>query len=117
MNIRFAEDGDLDAIIRFNNRLRAGGRKEQITLHVPLPGEARYRPEGFPVYRRLMIAEDGQEVRAVLALYHHNIFIEGKKRDFCWTDYSISEGTIDPRYSFAMIKLIRQAIAYQPFLM
>jgi hypothetical protein len=78
MEIRFAEDGDLEAMVRFNQRLRAGGRgEEQMTLRPSLPGEARYRPPGFPVYRRMMIAEDGREIRAAMLLYHHNVFIKG----------------------------------------
>jgi hypothetical protein len=75
MEIRFAEDGDLEAMIRFNHRLRAGGREEQMTLQPSQPGEARYRPAGFPVYHRMMIAEDGREIRAAMMLYHHNVFI------------------------------------------
>src|SRR5215467_15617550 len=102
MDIRFAADCDLSAVARFNHRLRAGGREDQITLRPSLPGEARYRPPGFPVYRRMMIAEDGREVRAAVMLYHNNIFIHGKKRDFCWLDMPISEGIIDRRYSLAI---------------
>jgi hypothetical protein len=117
MEIRFAEDGDLDAVIRFNHRLRAGGREEQITLQPGLPGEARHRPAGFPVYRRMMIAEDGREIRAAMLLYHHNVFIEGEKRDFCWADMPVSEGIIDRKYSLAIIQLMKRATAYQPFLM
>jgi len=118
MEIRFAEDGDLEAVIRFNRRLREGGRgEEQITLHPSLPGEARYRPPGFPVYRRMMIAEDGREIRAAMLLYHHNVFIKGERRDFCWTDMPVSEGIIDRKYSLAIIQLMMRAVAYQPFLM
>ena len=118
MEIRFAEDGDLEALIRFNRRLREGGRgEEQMTLHPSLPGEARYRPPGFPVYRRMMIAEDGREVRAAVVLYHNNIFIHGEKRDCCWLDMPISEGIIDRRYSLAIIQLIKAASRYEPFLM
>jgi hypothetical protein len=98
MNIRFAADDDMPAVARFNQRLREGGRgEEQISLRIGLPGEARYRPPGFPVYRRMMIAEDGREVRAAVVLYHNNIFIHGKKRDCCWLDMPISEGIIDRR--------------------
>jgi len=42
MEIRFAEDGDLEALIRFNQRLKAGGREEQMTLSASLLGEAKY---------------------------------------------------------------------------
>jgi hypothetical protein len=117
MEIRFAEDGDLEAVSRFNQRLRAGGRREQITLSPSLPGEERYRPAGFPVYRRMMIAEDGREVRAAMLLYHHNVFIEGEKHDFCWADMPLSEGIVDRKYSLAIIQLLKRATAYQPFLM
>jgi hypothetical protein len=110
MNIRFAADDDIPAVARFNRRLREGGRgKEQITLRPSLPGEARYRPAGLPVYRRMMIAEDGREVRAAVLLYHNNIFIHGRKRDFCWLDMPISEGIIDCRYSLAIVQLVKGA--------
>ncbi|MGH9755747.1 MAG: hypothetical protein ACREA2_23435 [Blastocatellia bacterium] len=117
MEIRFAEDGDLKALARFNQRLRAGGREEQITLRPSLPGEARYRPAGFPVYRRMMIAEDGREIRAAMLLYHHNVFIKGERRDFCWADMPVSEGIIDRKYSLAIIQLMKTATTHQPFLM
>jgi hypothetical protein len=118
MNIRFAADDDIPAVVRFNRRLREGGRgEEQITLRLSLPGEARYRPAGFPVYRRMMIAEDGREVRAALMLYHNNIFIHGRKRDFCWLDMPISEGIIDRRYSLAIVQLVKAVSRYEPFLM
>jgi hypothetical protein len=118
MNIRFAADDDIPAVVRFNQRLREGGRgEEQITLRLSLPGEARYRPAGFPVYRRMMIAEDGREVRAALMLYHNNIFIRGEKRDFCWLDMPISEGIVDRRYSLAIIQLVKAVSRYEPFLM
>ncbi len=117
MEIRFAEDRDLEAMIRFNRRLRAGGRDEQITLRPSLPGEAKYRPPGFPVHRRMMIAEDGQEIRAAMLLYHHNVYIRGERRDFCWADMPVSEGIIDRKYSLAIIQLMKKALACQPFLM
>src|SRR5262245_42264584 len=118
MNIRFAADDDIPAVARFNRRLREGGRgEEQITLRASLPGEARYRPAGFPVYRRMMIAEDGREVRAAVLLYHNSIFIHGKKRDFCWLDMPISEGIIDRRYSLAIVQLVKAVSRYESFLM
>jgi len=117
MNIRFAENGDIAAIDRLNNRLKAGGREDEMPLNPSLPGEAKYRPEGFPIYRRIMIAEDGQEVRAAMMLCHHNLYIHGKKQDFCWTKLPLSEGIIDLKYSLSIIKLMKKAEEYQPFLM
>ena len=117
MNIRFAADDDIPAVARFNQRLRAGGRDEQITLRLSLPGEERYRPAGFPMYRRMMIAVDGIEVRAAVLLYHSNIFIRGKKQDFCWLDMPISEGIIDRRYSLAIVQLVKAVSRYESFMM
>src|SRR5215813_2309701 len=117
MNIRYAEKSDLAAVARLNRRLKAGGRDDEMPLDPALPGEAQYRPEGFPVYRRMMIAEDGQEVRAAMLLYHHNVFIKGEKRDFCWADMPVSEGIVNHKYSLAIIQLMKRATDYQPFLM
>lgn len=116
MNIRLAENDDLEAIKRFNERIRAGGREEQITLRISLPGEARYKSVGTPVCRRLMIAEDGEEVRAAMLLYYHNIFVNGEKRDFCFADMPISEGIVNRKYSFAIVQLITTAIKNAPFM-
>jgi hypothetical protein len=117
MNIRYAENSDLAAVARLNSRLKAGGRDDKIPLEPALPGEAHYRPEGFPVYRRMIIAEDGQEVRAAMMLCHHNIFIHGVRRDFCWTKMPLSEGIIDVKYSLAIVQLMKRALDYQPFMM
>lgn len=117
MNLRFAEsEDDIAALRRFNDRLRAGGREEAVTLRLKLPGEIKYRPEGFPVCRRVLIAEDGEEVRSALMLYHHNIYLNGQKRDFCWSDNLISEGIVNRKYSITIIQLLKKALAYQPFL-
>jgi len=117
MNIRYAEDSDLAAVARLNRRLKAGGRGDEMPLNPALSGEARYRPEGFPIYRRMIIAEDGQEVRAAMLLCHHNVFIHGVRRDFCWTKMPLSEGIIDAKYSMSIIQLIKRALDFQPFMM
>ncbi len=117
MNVRFTGSEDLAAVARFNRRLEAGGREEKVLLQPTLPGEARYRPEGFPVYRRLMIAEDEKEVRAAILLYHHSVFVRGQRRDFCWSDMPVSEGVVDRKYALSIVQLMKSAISYQPFLM
>lgn len=117
MKIRFAEASDLAAVDRFNQRLKAGGREEEIPLDPALPGESRYRPEGFPIYRRTMIAEDGAEVRAAMMLCHHNVYIHGERKDFSWTKLPLSEGIIDLKYSMAIIQIMKKALDDHPFLM
>lgn len=105
------------AVARFNDRLKAAGRKEEMLLNPALPGEAQYRPQGFPVYRRMIIAEDGQEVRAAMLLCHQNIHIYGKRHDFCWTKLPLSEGIVNQRYALAIIQLIKKTVDIHPFLM
>jgi len=117
MNVRFARESDIVAVARLNSRLKAGGRQDEMPLDPALPGEAEYRPEGFPLFRQMLIAEDGQEVRAAMMLCHHNIYINCAKLDFCWTKMPLSEGIIDVRYSLAIIQLMKKALDYQPFLM
>lgn len=117
MNIRFAEDHDLAAVARFNGRLKAGGREEEMLLEPALPGEARYRPAGFPLYRQMVIADDGQEVRAAMLLCHHRLFLHGEPHDFCWTKLPLSEGIVNVKYSLAIIQLIKKALGQYPFMM
>ncbi|MFN0085076.1 MAG: hypothetical protein ACKVX9_06790 [Blastocatellia bacterium] len=117
MKIRIAEENDVAALVRFNQRLKAGGREEEIPLDPALPGEARYRPEEFPIYRRTMIADDGQEVRAAMMLCRHNVYVDGERKDFSWTKLPISEGIIDLKYSMAIIQIMKKALEDQPFLM
>jgi hypothetical protein len=117
MNVRFALENDIGAIARLNSRLKAGGRQDEMPLDPALPGEAQYRPKGFPLYRQMLIAEDGEEIRAAMMLCHHNIYINNEKLEFCWTKLPLSEGIIDVKYSLAIIQLMKKALDYQPFLM
>jgi hypothetical protein len=117
MNICYAENNDLAAVDRLNRRLKAGGRDVEMPLDIALPGEAKYKPEGFPLYRRMIIAKDGPEVRAAMLMCHHTVFIHGVRREFCWTKMPLSEGTIDIKYSPAIVRLIKKALDYQPFMM
>ena len=117
MNVRIAGESDIVAIARLNSRLKEGGRPDEMPLDPALPGEAEYRPEGFPLFRQMLIAEDGQEVRAAMMLCHHNVYINGGKLDFCWTKMPLSEGIVNVKYSLAIIQLMKKALDYQPFLM
>jgi hypothetical protein len=115
--IRFAEPSDIPAILRFNNRFQTAGRKDAMPIDPALPGEACYRPKGFPLCRRLMIADDGQDIRAGMLLLHHTFLVRGEENEFCWTDRPISEGVIDRKHSLAMVQLLHKAQSYQPFLL
>lgn len=114
INVRFAEVDNLAAIARFNARLRKGGRREQLPLAPELPGESHAGVQD--VYRRLLIAEDGEEVRAGLLLLHHTLWVQGEGRRFCWVQLPLSEGLVDRRFSLAIVQLVRSALVYEPFL-
>lgn len=115
--IQFAEGHDRPAIERFNRRLEAGGRSEKLSLRFGTNGEAGAQARDFPVDRKLMIAKDGDEVRAGMLLCHRTILVRGAERNFCWVEMPLSEGIINKKYSLAIVQLVKTALAYQPFLL
>lgn len=117
LKVRLADPGDASAIRRFNQRLRDGGQTYQLPLDPGLPGEARHRPPGHPVFRELMIVEDGEEIRAGMLQYHSTFFIQGEQRPFCWAHLPVSEGLVDSRYGMTIFLLIKEAFARQPLQM
>lgn len=117
LQIRFSDSSDREALQRMNARLMAGGRQEQLPLDPQLPGESANRSTNLPVHRRLLIATDGEEVRAGMMLLHSTIAVHGQERRFCWMQLPVSEGLVNRRYSLAIVKLVRQALQYQPMLL
>ena len=113
--IRFADPGDRELVARFNERVAGGGLQYQFPLDARLPGEAN-GGEDLPVFRKLMIIEDGQEMRAGVLLHHSTIFVRGDERPFCWSLLPISEGAVQDGDPLAMLILMRRALEYQPFL-
>jgi hypothetical protein len=114
LHVRFAEAGDAEAIRRFNARLDAGG----IGFRLPVSlVETPAGSKGSSLPRRLMIAEDGAEVRAGIQLNPRKIIIHGQERDFCWAQLPISEGLINRAYSLAIVSLVKSGLALQPFLL
>src|SRR5215210_3263489 len=55
-------------------------------------------------------------MRAGVILHHTTFFVRGDERPFCWSLLQISEGTIDRKHSLAMLLLMKEALAHQPFL-
>ena len=107
--------GDRELVARFNERVAGGGLQYQFPLDARLPGEAN-GGEDLPVFRKLMIIEDGQEMRAGVLLHHSTIFVRGDERPFCWSLLPISEGAVQDGDPLAMLILMRRALEYQPFL-
>jgi hypothetical protein len=113
--VRFAEPQDRELVARFNERVAAGGIDYQYPLDWRLPGEPA-NGEGGPAFRKLLLIEDGQQMRAGVILHHTTLFVRGAERPFCWSLLPISEGTIDRAHSLAMLILMKHALEYQPFL-
>jgi hypothetical protein len=110
--IRFAEPSDGPAVARFNERIVP--LDYQVPADVRLPGEPG--DGDGPTFRRLLVAEDGEEIRAAVVLQHSTILVGGAARPFCWSLLPISEGAVDRRHSMAILLLMRHALDYQPFL-
>jgi hypothetical protein len=81
-----------------------------------LPGEEKYRPAAFPVFRELSLIADEDEMRAGMLLQHNTFYIGGEARPFCWIQLPLSEGLTNPAYSAVFISLMREAMAQYAFL-
>ena len=92
LRVRLATEDDRAALQRFNGRLRRAGVRYQLPLQYGLSGEFRQACDGLPVYREMLIAEDGSEVRAGLLLYRGGLWESGKEYPFCWVQLPLSEG-------------------------
>jgi len=114
--VRFAEPQDRDLVIRFNERIANGGLDYEVPLDVRLPGEPQ-DGESAAAFRKLMLVEDGEEMRAGVVLHHSTVFVDGEERPFCWSLLPISEGAIDRAHSMAILILMKSALEHQSFQM
>lgn len=117
LRIRVATEADHAALQRLNARLTEGGVQYQLPLAFRLPGEFRQAAHGFPTYREMLVAEDGEEIRAGLLLYRGGLWEAGQERPFCWVQLPVSEGLVNGRHSMAIVMLMRAVIAREPRLM
>lgn len=112
MRVRVAEPSDRERLVRFNRRLHDGGRTESIPReHDPLVDSA-----DLPVFPRLLVAEDGDEVRAGMRLVHHRMFLNGEPRRFAYVQMPISEGLVNRAHSLAILQVVKFAMTCEPFL-
>ena len=70
-----------------------------------------------PVYKRLMVATDGDEVRSGILLHHHVMCVRGAPEQFCWCIMPVSEGLVNRNHSMSILRLIKSTQAYKPFLL
>jgi hypothetical protein len=69
------------------------------------------------MYREMLLAWDGDEVRAGLLLHHGTLWLRGEERPFCWLGLPVSEGLIDRRHTMAIVHLVSSVLAREPLLM
>jgi hypothetical protein len=115
--VRFAVPEDQDAIRRFNERLRLGGRTEAMPSAEEFLRPAPNDVSTAPAYKRLMVATDGDEVRSGILLHHHVMCVRGAREQFCWCIMPVSEGLVNKNYSMSILRLMKSTQAYEPFLL
>jgi len=114
--VRSVTPEDAPALERFNARLAAGQITLQVTASVAAL-EKLVAPAPSFVYRRMLVAAQGEEVRAAMSLLHHRMWIGGEQRPFAWVMLPISEGMVNRAYSMAIIQLLRSALKETPWLL
>jgi hypothetical protein len=65
----------------------------------------------------MLVAVEGEEIRAGLLLHHSTLWLQGVERRFCWLGLPLSEGLVDPRHGMAIVHLMNAVLAREPFLM
>ena len=108
---------DEEKLHRFNERLRNGGRKEQISVSSRVLNGPDDPPAPPPVYRRIVIADDGSEVRAAVMLVHQKLSVNGETCPFCWVNMPLSEGLIDRKYAMAIVQMMKSLTRMGPLLL
>jgi len=115
--VRVATRNDLEAIKRFDGRLSAAGRSERVSYSRALLAQAEDEPDpDLPVFFRLMVAEESDEIRAAVLLFNQELFVHGVPRRFCYVQMPISEGLVDRSYSLGIVHLIKKATIRYPLL-
>ena len=117
LQVRTAGPADRPAVARFNARLKRGGVRYALPLDPRLPGEAGADSESLAMHREMLLAWDGDEVRAGLLLHHGTLWLRGEERPFCWLGLPLSEGLIDRRHTMAIVHLVSSVLAREPLLM
>jgi len=105
------------AVLRFNQRLNAGGAEDWMQAE-PQP-EARWLPkkEGESLYNETFLAVENDEVRGSYVLKHQNFSFGGNQiHSIGYYHHPVSEGTIDKTYAPVGALMIRDAIRRQPML-
>ena len=115
--VRLATHNDLERIRRLDDRLGAGGRSERVSYSRALLAQASDEPDpDVPVFFRLMIAEENNEIRAAVLLFNQELFVHGDPRRFSYVQMPVSEGIINRSYSLGIVHLVKKTLFRYPLL-
>jgi hypothetical protein len=111
---QYAEE-HVEAVRRFNDRLRAGGETSKFPLS-PVP---TWLPKivGRKLFQEYYLAiDDTAAVRGAYILKHQDFQIKDRVVSIADIQQPISEGAVDKRYPQVGVQLLRDAIDKQPLL-
>jgi hypothetical protein len=112
LTVRRFEASDLDAVTRFNARLRAAGDAHRVDPEGPETGR-----DGEPVTGRLFVALEGGELRGACWLHEQDVWIAGQQHRAGFLRLPLSESVVNPAYNGVPGSLIMQMTRVQPRLM
>ncbi len=106
------EEKHIEAVKRFNHRLKAGGSPYQFPeSHIPhwLPNI-----EKRSVYQQFFLALEGDEVRGAYIHKHQDFRVAGKTISVGNYGFPLSEGTVDSKYKAVGKLLLADMLEKQP---
>lgn len=109
--------GYTEAVLRFNQRLKAGGAADW--MQAECNPEAKWLPkrDGESLFNETFLALENDEVRGAYVLKHQDFAFGGDEvRSIGYYHHPISEGTINKAYATVGAVMIRDALRRQPML-
>jgi hypothetical protein len=114
INIREYTDDHVEAVRRFNERLRTGGLNMHFFESCVPHGLAKL--PGRKLYEEHFLALEGPVVRGAYGLKHQDFWIAGRAVSIADFWLPISEGTVDKTYAPVGVALLLDAQRRQPLL-
>jgi len=110
--VRF-EEQHLDAVRRFNARMRAGGVEDLFLIEEKQC--AAPASEAAPVRSERILAVDGEEVRGSYIVQWREYRVAGENRRLGNYQTPVSEGIIDKKHTAAGLLMTRYALSSNPY--
>jgi hypothetical protein len=107
----------VEAVVRFNRRLMAGGVADWMQTDVGPEAAWLPRLNGQKLYNEIFLALENDEVRGAYVLKHQEFSFGGTEiRSIGYYHHPISEGMINKAYATVGAIMIRDALRRQPLL-